>query len=56
MSKVKKIIEFVIALLNFLFHFKPSPDEKNPVIVSPLPLPAPPDTETWNKPLFETVH
>lgn len=29
MSKIKKIIEFILALLNFLFHFKPTPDEEN---------------------------
>ena len=28
MAKIKKIIEFVLALLNFLFHFKPTPDEE----------------------------
>ncbi len=27
MSKLKRIIQFILALLNFLFHFKPSPDD-----------------------------
>ena len=28
MAKIKKILEFILALLNFLFHFKPTPDEE----------------------------
>lgn len=27
MKKIKPIIEFILALLNFLFHFKHEPDE-----------------------------
>ena len=27
MTKIKPIIEFILALLNFLFHFKHNPDE-----------------------------
>lgn len=30
MAKIKRIIEFILALLNFLFHFKPKPDEETP--------------------------
>lgn len=27
MKKIRKVLEFILALLNFLFHFKPVPDE-----------------------------
>lgn len=27
MKKIKPVIEFILALLNFLFHFKHEPDE-----------------------------
>ena len=30
MQKIRKILEFILALLNFLFHFKPAPDENLP--------------------------
>ena len=43
MKKVKQILGFIIALLNFLFHFKPMPDEESPVIVTPFPKNSPPD-------------
>lgn len=55
MQKIRKIIEFVLALFNFLFHFKPVPDEESPVSFETYPRPAPPDTEEGDEPLFETV-
>lgn len=55
MQKIRKIIEFVLALLNFLFHFKPVPDEEPPVSFETYPRPAPPDTEEGDEPLFETI-
>lgn len=30
MKKIRKVLEFILALLNFLFHFKPVPDETPP--------------------------
>lgn len=31
MKKIRKVLEFILALLNFLFHFKPVPDETPPI-------------------------
>ena len=39
MQKIRKILEFILALLNFLFHFKPVPDEKPPVNTQTYPDP-----------------
>lgn len=48
MKKIKQILSFILALLNFLFHFKPIPDDENSVI-NPPPLPDhPEDREAWN--------
>lgn len=49
MTKLKKILEFIIALLNFLFHFKPAEEYRNGKVVYPetlpkLPEPPMPDT------------
>lgn len=55
MKKVKRIIEFILALLNFLFHFKPMPDEENPIVVAPFPEDDPPGTAPRDQPLFETI-
>ena len=46
MSKFKRIIEFILALLNFLFHFKSSTDDKTAIVTKTYPSPAvPPGTE-----------
>ena len=37
MSKFKRIIEFILALLNFLFHFKPSTDDKTAIVTKTIP-------------------
>ena len=37
MSKFKRIIEFILALLNFLFHFKPSTDDKTAIVTKTYP-------------------
>ena len=55
MSKIKQIIEFILALLNFLFHFKPKPDEKATAPVEIYPAPAPPPGPERAEPLFETI-
>ncbi|WP_278626526.1 hypothetical protein [Parabacteroides gordonii] len=39
MAKIKKILEFILALLNFLFHFKPTPDEETIAPVENYPCP-----------------
>ena len=39
MSKFKRIIEFILALLNFLFHFKPLPDDETPHVIESYPSP-----------------
>lgn len=55
MSKFKRIIEFILALLNFLFHFKPSPDDAEKPEISrsyPRPVPAGP---AGADPLFEAI-
>lgn len=55
MSKLKRILEFILALLNFLFHFKPSADEEASPPVETYPrTSAPPDAER-DKPLFEDI-
>lgn len=54
MSKFKKILEFILALLNFLFHFKPSSDDKEkPERVESYPSPLPAGTARF-VPLPET--
>ena len=62
MSKLKRIIEFILALLNFLFHFKSIPDDETPDMAdpypSPVPSPVPPavrSPETRTDPLFEII-
>lgn len=55
MEKIKKIIGFVLALLNFLFHFKPTPNDET--LVSPETYPTshqPPDPEGVEV-VFETI-
>ncbi len=55
MSKLKRILEFILALLNFLFHFKPSPDEEAIDVVETYPRPAAPPGKERDKPVFEPV-
>ena len=55
MKKIRKILGFILALLNFLFHFKPTPDETPPISSETFPRPAPQDSEEREEPLFETV-
>lgn len=55
MSKMKRIIEFILALLNFLFHFKPSADEESPLIPEAYPRPAAPPGQEGPVGVFETV-
>ena len=55
MQKIRKILEFILALLNFLFHFKPVPDETSPIDPENFPRPAPQDPTERDEPLFETV-
>lgn len=38
MKKIRKVLEFILALLNFLFHFKPVPDETPPISPESFPL------------------
>ena len=52
---IRKVLEFILALLNFLFHFKPVPDETPPISPESFPLPDYQDLEKRNEPLFETV-
>ena len=54
MSKFKRIIEFILALLNFLFHFKPVPDDETPDIAESYPRPVPLASARAD-PLFETI-
>lgn len=55
MSKFKRIIEFLLALLNFLFHFKPTTDDKTATVTENYPGSAvPPGTER-GQPVFETI-
>ena len=46
MKKIRKVLEFILALLNFLFHFKPVPDETPPISPESFPLPDYQDLET----------
>jgi hypothetical protein len=55
MAKIKKILEFILALLNFLFHFKPTPDEETIAPVENYPRPASPPGQERAEPLFETI-
>ncbi|UBD62651.1 hypothetical protein [Parabacteroides merdae] len=55
MKKIRKVLEFILALLNFLLHFKPVPDETPPISPESFPLPDYQDLEKRNEPLFETV-
>ena len=44
MDKFKRILEFIIALLNFLFHFTPEEDKKGKAqVVYPQTLPRLPE-------------
>lgn len=54
MSKVKKILEFILALLNFLFHFKSSTDDETTEMAESYPRALPP-AATGAVPLFETI-
>ncbi|KKB50940.1 hypothetical protein HMPREF1212_01667 [Parabacteroides sp. HGS0025] len=54
MTKLKKILQFILALLNFLFHFKPVPDDETPDIAEFYPRPVPPASARAD-PLFETI-
>lgn len=55
MVKIRKIIEFVIALLNFLFHFKSTPDEERISPVEIYPIPAAPPGKERAVPVFEAI-
>lgn len=55
MSKLKKVLEFIFALLNFLFHFKTTADEELPDIMVPVPEGCLPNAQTRDEPLFETI-
>ena len=55
MSKFKRIIEFILALLNFLFHFKPTPDNEAIATVETYPGPAAPPGTERDHPVFETI-
>ena len=55
MSKFKRIIEFILALLNFLFHFKPMPDEEIPTVIAPFPKNSLPPVPPRDRPLFEDI-
>lgn len=55
MQKIRKILEFILALLNFLFHFKPVADETPPTGSETFPRPAPQNSAERDEPLFETV-
>ena len=50
MKKIRKVLEFILALLNFLFHFKPVPDETPPISPESFPLPDYQDLEKRNEP------
>lgn len=55
MSKFKRIVGFILALLNFLFHFKPSTDDETTVVTEAYPSPAATPGTKGDKPLFETI-
>lgn len=51
MNKFKKILEFIIALLNFLFHFTPEEDKKSKAqVVYPKTLPKHPEPQLPDPP------
>ena len=54
MKKIRKVLEFILALLNFLFHFKPVPDDETPDVAESYPSPVPPASARAD-PLFETI-
>ena len=53
MKKIRKVLEFILALLNFMFHFKP--DETPSISPETFPRPDPQDPKERDEPLFETV-
>lgn len=55
MSKFKRIIQFILALLNFLFHFKTNDDEEAPLPVETYPRATAPPGAARNEPLFEDI-
>ena len=55
MSKFKRIIEFILALLNFLFHFKTSADDETAIVTETYPAPAAPPGTERDYPVFEPV-
>lgn len=55
MSKIKRIIEFILALFNFLFHFKPSADEEVSPVSETYPRPAAPPGKEGIVGVFEAV-
>lgn len=55
MSKLKRIIEFILALLNFLFHFKPSEDAETTVVIETDPRPVAPPGTQGAVDLFEAI-
>lgn len=55
MTKVKRIIQFILALLNFLFHFKPVPDEEPPIDSETYPGASREDPKERDEAVFETV-
>ncbi|WP_418570886.1 hypothetical protein [Parabacteroides johnsonii] len=55
MKKIRKVLEFILALLNFMFHFKPTPDETSSISPETFPRPDPQDPKERDEPLFETV-
>ena len=55
MSKFKRIIEFILALLNFLFHFKPSTDDEATTVTQTSPSPAAPPGKERDHTLFTPV-
>ena len=55
MSKFKRIIEFILALLNFLFHFKPSADDETAIVTETYPAPAAPPGKERDHTLFTPV-
>ena len=54
MKKIRKVLEFILALLNFLFHFKPVPDDETPDVIESYPSPVP-SSPARADPLFETI-
>lgn len=54
MHKLKKIIEFILALLSFLFTFKHKEDDV-PAVVATFPKALPPHPQARDEPVFEAV-